>query len=142
MGTQALLEHQGSQEKGEKGEKGEPGNPGVDGVKGEKGDLGQKGLESKGCTGRALSVYVSPRGTLTVVENSPVTFRCFALGQPAPIVIWEKEGTGVSFDSSSGALTIAKARVKDSGKYICRAFNTHEMKEATVELLVKGDFGY
>ena len=64
----------GKKRKRRKGIDGEPGNPGVDGVKGEKGDLGQKGPESKGCTRRALSVYVSPRGTLTVVENSPVLF--------------------------------------------------------------------
>ena len=148
--------------RGFKGEKGISGEPGIDGVKGERGDIGPAGIKgdtgptgpqgqkgepgpegpsAKGSTGGSPSVYVFPR-TLTVVESSPVKFRCHATGLSAPTLIWEKVETGELFESSAGVLTIAKAQTKDSGKYLCRALYSYGVKEDTVELKVEGNLYY
>lgn len=125
--------------KGEKGDPGLPGTPGIDGAKGESGNTGPGGPSSKGSSGEVPSVYVFP-STLNVVENTPVQFSCYAIGQPQPIVRWEKVGSELSHGSSKGVLTISKAQSKDTGKYLCRAFNSHGLNQATVELKVQGNF--
>lgn len=135
-GTPGLPGSPGMQ--GFKGEKGDPGVPGIDGLKGEKGDPGPEGPSVTGSTGKAPNVYVS-QSTLTVVENSPVKISCYATGQPLPTLVWEKVGGVGSYISSSGVLTIAKAQSRDSGKYLCRAFNGHGVKEASVDLKVEGN---
>lgn len=125
--------------KGEKGDPGLPGTPGIDGAKGESGNTGPGGPLSKGSSGEVPFVYVFP-STLNVVENTPVQFSCYAIGQPQPIVRWEKVGSELSHGSSKGVLTISKAQSIDTGKYLCRAFNSHGLNQATVELKVQGNF--
>ena len=126
------------------GQKGDTGMPGYDGPKGEPGPKGDKGEPGEGSSGQGSAgnapiVYVSPR-TRLVFEGTPVTFNCYATGQPAPTIMWERVGKGQVPQGSSGALTIAKAQSWHSGQYRCRAFNMHGMKEATVELQVEGNY--
>jgi len=68
---------------------------------------------------------------MSVVNNTEVTFHCFANGSNSHISIaWEKDrrsySSGATQTHSNGvssSLTLNRATVVDSGKYRCRATN-------------------
>ena len=45
------------------------------------------------------------------LKDSPVSFNCYATGQPAPTIRWERVGKEQVPQGSSGALTIASWQV-------------------------------
>ncbi|KAI1891477.1 hypothetical protein AGOR_G00144220 [Albula goreensis] len=67
--------------------------------------------------------------TLDVILNNPVTLPCQATGTPRPTITWQKEGiniltTGGAFTIlPNGGLQISRAKVDDSGTYMCVAQN-------------------
>ncbi|MBN3302329.1 HMCN1 protein, partial [Amia calva] len=67
--------------------------------------------------------------TLDVILNNPITLPCQATGTPRPTISWQKEGisiltTGGGFTVlPNGGLQIARAKVDDSGTYMCVAQN-------------------
>ncbi|KAJ8376139.1 hypothetical protein SKAU_G00067190 [Synaphobranchus kaupii] len=67
--------------------------------------------------------------TLDVILNNPVTLPCSATGTPRPTITWQKEGfniltTGGAFTVlPNGGLQISRAKVDDSGTYMCVAQN-------------------
>ncbi|XP_036375886.1 hemicentin-1 [Megalops cyprinoides] len=67
--------------------------------------------------------------TLDVILNNPITLPCKATGSPRPTITWQKEGinivtTGGGFTVlPNGGLQIARAKVDDSGTYMCVAQN-------------------
>ena len=68
-----------------------------------------------------------------VDRNQKVTFECFVSGSNSSLnVTWEKDGMKHNFNNVentthsngvSSSLTIDRPKVKDSGKYRCRATN-------------------
>ncbi|XP_030626728.1 hemicentin-1 [Chanos chanos] len=64
-----------------------------------------------------------------VILNNHVTLPCKATGSPRPTITWQKEGisiltTGTGFTVlPNGALQISRAKVEDSGTYMCVAQN-------------------
>ncbi|MBN3312119.1 HMCN1 protein, partial [Atractosteus spatula] len=67
--------------------------------------------------------------TQEVILNNPVTLPCEATGTPRPTISWQKEGISILTTGSgftvlpNGGLQIARARVEDSGTYMCVAQN-------------------
>ncbi len=140
------------------------GPKGIRGRKGEPGPVGVKGEAGEGSSGKAPTIYISP-STLTFLEDSvvefkreivdklpipgpkgsllpdeaAVSFNCYATGQPAPTIRWERVDKGGVPKGSSGALMITKAQAWHSGQYKCSAFNSHGVNESTVELKVEGN---
>ncbi|KTF76822.1 hypothetical protein cypCar_00021533 [Cyprinus carpio] len=106
-------------------------------------DLGHSGRYScvaKNAAGTAhrhvqLTVHEPPviqshPSTLDVILNNHVTLPCRATGSPRPTVTWQKEGINQRFTRGgdftvlpNGGLQISKARVEDSGTYMCVAQN-------------------
>ncbi|XP_061500110.1 cell adhesion molecule Dscam2 isoform X1 [Anopheles gambiae] len=80
-----------------------------------------------------------------VVVNAPVTLPCVAQGHPVPTYRWFKEvkdqimplplNERISI-VSAGLLKIAKARLEDSGKYLCWVNNTAGEETIQVSLTV------
>ncbi|KAI7799480.1 hemicentin-1 isoform X1 [Triplophysa rosa] len=74
-------------------------------------------------------VIQSHPSTLDVILNNHVTLPCRATGSPRPTITWQKEGInifttgGVLTVLPNGGLQISKAKVEDSGTYMCVAQN-------------------
>ena len=78
-----------------------------------------------------------------VVINNKVTFECFVSGSNSSLIVtWERNralyssGNVQNTTHSNGvssSLTIDKARVKDSGKYRCRATNVDRNSDVSNE---------
>ncbi|XP_016146102.1 hemicentin-1-like [Sinocyclocheilus grahami] len=74
-------------------------------------------------------VIQSHPSTLDVILNNHVTLPCRATGSPRPTVTWQKEGINIFTRGGdftvlpNGGLQISKARVEDSGTYMCVAQN-------------------
>ncbi|ROL43461.1 Hemicentin-1, partial [Anabarilius grahami] len=74
-------------------------------------------------------VIQSHPSTLDVILNNHVTLPCRATGSPRPTITWQKEGINIFTTGSgftvlpNGGLQISKARVEDSGTYMCVAQN-------------------
>uniref|UniRef100_A0A8B9H722 Hemicentin-1 n=1 Tax=Astyanax mexicanus TaxID=7994 RepID=A0A8B9H722_ASTMX len=60
--------------------------------------------------------------TLDVILNNHVTIPCRAVGSPRPTITWQKEGGDVTL-LPSGSLQISRAKIEDSGTYMCVAQN-------------------
>ncbi|XP_077188775.1 hemicentin-1 isoform X2 [Paroedura picta] len=76
-----------------------------------------------------------------VVLDKPATLLCEAEGNPAPEIVWHKDGQQVveSLQQrilSTGALQIAFARTTDAGRYTCTATNVAGSGSSNVELIV------
>ena len=62
-------------------------------------------------------------------------------GEPDPKIRWKKDGqlleiTGRIFvDEAEGSLHILEAKIEDSGKYVCVAYNAAGDKESRVALV-------
>ncbi|XP_054077069.1 hemicentin-2 isoform X2 [Rissa tridactyla] len=97
----------------------------------------------------SLQVTVPPRITagpspLTVVVNEPVTLECDAMGTPAPVLLWLKDGNlvpsmvagGPEILSDGRVLSLPTARLQDSGTYTCVASSAvgEDRREATLEV--------
>ncbi|XP_055041763.2 hemicentin-1 isoform X2 [Misgurnus anguillicaudatus] len=67
--------------------------------------------------------------TLDVILNNHVTLPCRATGSPRPTITWQKEGINIFTTGGgltvlpNGGLQISKAKVEDSGTYMCVAQN-------------------
>ncbi|XP_035116313.2 hemicentin-2 isoform X6 [Callithrix jacchus] len=97
-----------------------------------------------------LRVNVPPRITLPpslpgpVLVNTPVRLTCNATGAPGPTLMWLKDGNPVSPAGTPGlqvfpggqVLTLASARVSDSGRYSCVAVSTVGEDRRDVDLQV------
>ncbi|XP_051581270.1 hemicentin-1-like isoform X1 [Myxocyprinus asiaticus] len=81
-----------------------------------------------------LAVYEPPviqshPSTLDVILNNHVTLPCRATGFPRPTITWQKEGINIFTTEGDftvlpiGGLQISKAKVEDSGTYMCVAQN-------------------
>uniref|UniRef100_A0A8C1K3P7 Hemicentin-1 n=1 Tax=Cyprinus carpio TaxID=7962 RepID=A0A8C1K3P7_CYPCA len=74
-------------------------------------------------------VIQSHPSTLDVILNNHVTLPCRATGSPRPTITWQKEGINIFTAGGdftvlpNGGLQISKARVEDSGTYMCVAQN-------------------
>ncbi|XP_050994845.1 LOW QUALITY PROTEIN: hemicentin-1 [Labeo rohita] len=74
-------------------------------------------------------VIQSHPSTLDVILNNHVTLPCRATGSPRPTITWQKEGINIFTTGGDltvlpiGGLQISKARVEDSGTYMCVAQN-------------------
>ena len=75
--------------------------------------------------------------------NRKVTFECFVSGSNSSLIItWEKDGMKHNSNSVentthsngvSSSLTIDRARMRDSGKYRCRATNVNGKSAVSTE---------
>ncbi|XP_049335709.1 hemicentin-1 isoform X1 [Astyanax mexicanus] len=74
--------------------------------------------------------------TLDVILNNHVTIPCRAVGSPRPTITWQKEGISIFTSGKSlhlqggdvtllpsGSLQISRAKIEDSGTYMCVAQN-------------------
>ncbi|XP_048833472.1 hemicentin-1 isoform X1 [Brienomyrus brachyistius] len=67
--------------------------------------------------------------TLDVILNNPITLPCRAVGSPRPSITWQKEGISILTTGGgvtilpNGDLQITRAKVDDSGTYMCVAQN-------------------
>ena len=67
---------------------------------------------------------------VTKEERSNLTLFCNAIGNPAPIIFWTKDGSSLSnssrirFSKHNRLLTISNLNRKDSGHYRCVANNS------------------
>ncbi|XP_010176901.1 PREDICTED: hemicentin-2, partial [Mesitornis unicolor] len=97
----------------------------------------------------SLEVTVPPRITagpspITVVTNNPVILQCDAVGTPAPVLLWLKDGNPVSNVGTGGpqvlsggrVLSLPTARLQDSGTYTCVASSAagEDRHQATLEV--------
>ncbi|XP_012576655.1 PREDICTED: hemicentin-2 [Condylura cristata] len=99
-----------------------------------------------------LRVNAPPRITLPpslpgpVMLNAPVRLTCDASGAPSPTLMWLKDGNPVSPSGTNGlqvfpggrVLTLASARVSDSGNYTCVAVSAvgEDRGEVTLQVHV------
>ncbi len=97
------------------------------------------------------SIYIrvprNPDVPRTVLET--VDFTCLSFGDPAPIVIWEKDGVMVedgerfrilsdSFGQYDSTLSISQAKATDTGSYRCVSSNPAGEDSELFELTVTG----
>ncbi|XP_073667498.1 hemicentin-1 isoform X2 [Paramisgurnus dabryanus] len=74
-------------------------------------------------------VIQSHPSILDVILNNHVTLPCRATGSPRPTITWQKEGINIFTTGGgltvlpNGSLQISKAKVEDSGTYMCVAQN-------------------
>ncbi|XP_076872442.1 hemicentin-1 isoform X2 [Brachyhypopomus gauderio] len=67
--------------------------------------------------------------TLDIILNNHVTLPCHATGTPRPTITWQKEGINIHTSGGdftilpNGGLQISRAKVEDSGTYMCVAQN-------------------
>jgi hypothetical protein len=83
---------------------------------------------------------------ISVFEGHPISFECFAEGDPHPQVLWYKNGKRIVTDKrvffdSYGYLKINQVRVSDSGEYLCRAVNKAGFVQHSFEFSVKDIYG-
>ena len=71
-----------------------------------------------------------PQANVTKEEGSKLTLFCNATGNPAPIILWTKDGSSIgnnsriSFSIPGRLLIISNANRTDSGHYRCVANNS------------------
>ncbi|XP_068771088.1 hemicentin-2 [Struthio camelus] len=97
----------------------------------------------------SLQVTVPPRiisgpSPMTVMMNEPVKLECDAMGVPAPVLLWLKDGNPVSSMVADGpqiisggrVLSLPAARLLDSGTYVCVASSVvgEDRQEATLKV--------
>ncbi|XP_071487948.1 roundabout homolog 2-like [Diadema antillarum] len=93
----------------------------------------------------------APRDKVIRVDQT-ARFQCEAVGSPAPIIHWQKEGTeenllfikqqrGRFRVSASGELQISSVRMEDAGTYVCYASGGTGVAEASAVLRVIGGTG-
>ncbi|KAL4635075.1 hemicentin-1 [Arapaima gigas] len=87
-----------------------------------------------------IQVHLS---NLEVILNNLITLPCRAEGYPRPSITWQKEGINVLSSGGrftvlpSGALQITRAKVEDSGTYMCVAQNLAGTALAKTKLKVQ-----
>uniref|UniRef100_A0A8C9R6U4 Hemicentin-1 n=1 Tax=Scleropages formosus TaxID=113540 RepID=A0A8C9R6U4_SCLFO len=80
---------------------------------------------------------------LDVILSNPITLPCRAKGYPQPSITWQKEGINILTSGGgfailpSGDLQIARAKVEDSGNYMCVAQNPAGTALAKTKLKVQ-----
>ena len=92
--------------------------------------------------------FTVPLHDATVQEGEKFTFQCNLVGQPAPEVVWYKDGISIlnnpdyltTYIHGVCTLTIEETFAEDSAKYTCRAFNIAGSAETSATLTVKGNF--
>ncbi|TSL47575.1 Hemicentin-1 [Bagarius yarrelli] len=95
-----------------------------------------------------LTVHVPPAiadeaTELLVSRLSPVVISCTASGFPAPVLQWSKDGMKLAKDGdgykilSSGALEIAAAELRHTGRYSCTANNAAGTAHRHVQVIVQ-----
>ncbi|XP_048455268.1 obscurin-like protein 1a [Rhincodon typus] len=75
--------------------------------------------------------FLSYPRTFTVPNGADAVLKCQIIGDPRPTVIWERDKTQISprgryrflEDGNVYNLVVSRARVEDSGQYICKAKN-------------------
>ena len=82
-----------------------------------------------------------------VVAGSAIFLECAANGAPLPTISWIKDGVALEADADarfkrvgSGSLAIASARLEDAGGYACRAENTEDVVDSSLEVQVGEPF--
>ncbi|XP_072436104.1 obscurin-like isoform X2 [Chiloscyllium punctatum] len=76
--------------------------------------------------------FLSYPRTFTVPNGADAVLKCQIAGDPRPTVIWERDKTQISphgryrflEDGNVYNLVVSRARVEDSGQYICKAKNS------------------
>ncbi|CAD1476295.1 unnamed protein product, partial [Heterotrigona itama] len=89
--------------------------------------------------------FTVPLHDATVQEGEKFTFQCNLVGQPAPEVVWYKDGISIlnnpdyltTYIHGVCTLTIEETFAEDSAKYTCRAFNIAGSAETSATLTVK-----
>jgi len=80
-----------------------------------------------------------------VYETMPVILECHVSGNPAPDVMWYKDGKQITstkhiqleYNQGVCRLHIDKATVEDEAEYVCEARNVHGIQSTMSELLVE-----
>uniref|UniRef100_A0A1I8F0W4 Ig-like domain-containing protein n=2 Tax=Wuchereria bancrofti TaxID=6293 RepID=A0A1I8F0W4_WUCBA len=79
----------------------------------------------------------------TTVEGDHIELRCYANGNPTPIITWTQKGIQISDDDIShmhitndGTLIIDNVKNDDGGHYICKASNAAGVAEKLIRLTV------
>ncbi|KAK8768373.1 hypothetical protein V5799_015162, partial [Amblyomma americanum] len=79
----------------------------------------------------------------TVSAGQQVSIVCEGFGHPTPTVMWRVKGTGKTFDTSAGKLSLPSASKENQGSYTCEIFNgIGEPLRKTVTLFVKSNQPY
>ncbi|GFN88309.1 hemicentin-1 [Plakobranchus ocellatus] len=98
-----------------------------------------------------LIVYIPPTlepgpSNVTVLYGLSVTLECEAQGDPAPTVLWKKDGVILDvndpdrgyYRSLQGSLTLEAATLRDGGRYSCTATNPAGVLTRQITLSVLG----
>ncbi|KAH7978763.1 hypothetical protein HPB49_006680 [Dermacentor silvarum] len=92
-----------------------------------------------------VTVWEAPKisGTQTPVRLSAVlgeaaTLECPAVGTPAPVLSWTKDGHPLEAFNSSESLTLDVTREEDAGIYACTAVNSAGVATREISLTVLG----
>lgn len=87
--------------------------------------------------------FVERFSTISVKEGEPVSLSARAVGNPVPVVSWQKDGVAVGGDVSvisgdgSSTLEIGAARLTDAGWYQCMAQNSAGSTATRARLFVE-----
>ena len=83
-----------------------------------------------------MEIFLFPR-----FDQSQVTVKCFATGDPKPTITWEPICTGwlpsKRLETIDHSLTIRNLQPDDQGKYACVATSSLFRERAEFDLLVK-----
>ncbi|XP_026674575.1 muscle M-line assembly protein unc-89 isoform X5 [Ceratina calcarata] len=89
--------------------------------------------------------FTVPLNDATVQEGEKFSFQCHLVGQPAPEIVWYKDGISIlnnpdyltTYIEGACTLTIEETFTEDSARYTCRAFNIAGSAETSATLTVK-----
>ncbi|XP_012371420.1 vascular cell adhesion protein 1 [Octodon degus] len=95
---------------------------------------------------RPLSVRVAPAGATVLVqpsstleEGSSVNMTCTAHGLPAPRILWSRQLSSGELQplAENATLSLASAKLDDSGTYVCEGINEAGISRKEVELTIQ-----